>query len=147
MANFEMARLRRYRHPFTVAYLDCDNFKIINDGLGHQAGNDLLKLVAIVLKSNIRQIDVIARIGGDEFVILMPETNQEGAPVAIDRLRGSLIKNLCEKKWDITLSIGVATFYEPANSVEELLKEVDEIMYLAKKQGKNRIEYRTFGTA
>ncbi|MDQ3805871.1 MAG: GGDEF domain-containing protein, partial [Acidobacteriota bacterium] len=83
LAAAEISRARRHGHPFSVAYMDVDNFKLVNDRLGHSAGDRLLKTVADTLKQDVRDIDVVARLGGDEFAVLLPETDAEAARTAV----------------------------------------------------------------
>ena len=85
-AGMEMERSRRYGHPISVVYIDVDNFKIINDSFGHKAGDALLQSVAENIASNVRRADIVARVGGDEFALLMPETTAGGAERALERL-------------------------------------------------------------
>jgi diguanylate cyclase (GGDEF)-like protein len=140
----EIARSQRYGHPLTVAFIDCDNFKKVNDVSGHSAGDRLLKLVATTIFNNIRQIDTVARIGGDEFVILLPETDMEISRGPFVNLQNKLSEIMKENNWPVTFSIGVATFVKLPKSVNELLKESDNLMYYVKKHGKNSIKARIF---
>ena len=141
-ALIEIHRSKRYNHPLTVVYLDLDNFKWVNDNLGHQTGDTLLKLLGQVIHNNIRTIDVVARMGGDEFVILFPETDYEAAQELIERMRLKFGKLMAKHKWPVTFSIGMITFESPPISVDQIIKEADDLMYLAKKRGKNKIEHR-----
>lgn len=144
-ARLEIARARRYQHPFTVAYVDLDNFKAINDKHGHQQGDALLRRVAQTFADNVRRTDVVARIGGDEFALLFPETGYEPADVVIRKLQALLADMVQEEQLSVTFSIGAATFHQPPSSVEDLLAKADDFLYAAKREGKNRTIHQTVG--
>ncbi len=141
----EIERSRRYWHPMTLIYLDCDNFKKLNDKFGHQIGNRFLHLLATTLKSNTRDIDIVARLGGDEFAILMPETGDQIVPQAIQRLHNRLVSALRKMGWPVSLSMGAAVYLDPPVSAEDLIKSADRLMLQAKGEGKNRVQYKVFG--
>jgi diguanylate cyclase (GGDEF)-like protein len=140
----EIERSRRYHHPLTLVYLDCDNFKNVNDKFGHQIGNRFLQFLATTLESNTRNIDIVTRLGGDEFVILMPETGEQIVPYAIQRLHGHLVNALRKMGWPVTLSMGAAIYLDPPASAEDLIKSADRLMLQAKGEGKNRVQYKVF---
>ena len=137
----EISRARRFKRPLTIVYIDCDNFKEINDRLGHAAGDHVLRSVANVLKSCTRAIDTCARLGGDEFGLLLPETNSHGAHVVVKNVRDRLNAQFEGVQPRVTLSMGVATFNPPPGSVDELLAAADRLMYDGKRDGKDRIRY------
>jgi len=143
-AEAELNRCRRYGTPFTVAYFDCDNFKEANDKLGHHSGDDILRLIAETIKNNIRAMDTVARIGGDEFVILLPEFPGKSAQDFCNRIRELLLAEMRRLESGITFSLGIATFNSPAGSVDELLANADRLMYEAKKAGKDTVRHETF---
>ena len=144
-AEKEIERSRRYRHPLTLLYLDCDNFKNLNDNFGHQIGNRFLNFLAATLQINTRATDFVARLGGDEFVILMPETGEQIVPQAIQRFHTRLVDALRKKGWPVTLSIGAAIYLHPPASVDELIKSADRLMLQAKNEGKNMAQYKILG--
>jgi diguanylate cyclase (GGDEF)-like protein len=144
-AEIEIERARRNGKSFTVAYIDLDNFKIINDKGGHSVGDDLLACVAESLKQNIRKTDVLGRLGGDEFAILFPETGQKLAYRLTNRLREEVLEKMRTRDWPVTLSIGVVTFLSPPASLDEMVRTADQTMYLAKEHGKNRLIATTYG--
>ena len=144
LAGKEVERCRRYGRPLTLIYLDCDNFKEINDHFTHQGGDRLLRSLGKALQQNTRSTDIIVRMGGDEFAILMPETGDQIAPQALQRLQTRLQEGLQQSGWPITISMGAAIFLDPPESIELLIKSSDCLMFLAKNNGKNRIEYRVF---
>ena len=144
LAGKEIARSRRYKHPLTLVYLDCDNFKTVNDQFGHQTGNRVLRILASSLLNSIRATDLVARLGGDEFAILMPETGRQVAPLALKRLQTRLVDALLEDGWPVTLSMGAAIYLHPPDSVDELIKSADRLMFLAKNEGKNTVQYKIY---
>ncbi len=141
LSNSEIDRSHRYGRPFTAAYLDLDNFKEVNDRFGHSAGDDLLRSVTEILRTNLRTTDIISRLGGDEFAVLLPETGAESAGTALEKIRIMTADTMREKGWPVTMSIGAVTFLSPPDSVDAMVRQVDELMYSAKSGGKNRIRH------
>lgn len=140
----EMDRASRYRHSFTMVYLDLDNFKGVNDTLGHHAGDDLLCTVAHTLQQNSRVTDVAARLGGDEFAILLPETTPESADLYLHKIRRQLLDAMQAQSWPVTFSIGAITCTRVPGSVAEVLQLADRLMYAVKQEGKNSIRHEVF---
>jgi diguanylate cyclase (GGDEF)-like protein len=138
IANAERGRACRYGRPLTLAYLDVDNFKGINDRLGHASGDHLLVEVSRVLRDNVRASDAVARLGGDEFALLFPETDAAGAEAALRNLQKRLADAMQAADWPVTFSMGAAVFACP-ESVDEMIRAADELMYGVKKAGKNNI--------
>ncbi len=141
LASLEMVRAKRYGHPFSVAYIDLDNFKQINDKFGHTVGDDVLKIVAKTIQSNLRQTDIVARLGGDEFAIFLPESDFESTKISINKIRILLLDSMKENKWEVTFSIGAITFLEFTFSMDEVIQKADELMYSVKGNGKNNIKF------
>ena len=139
LAEMEIHRARRYDHPFTVIYIDLDDFKIVNDRFGHAMGDKLLRSLAQALHKKIRTTDLVARLGGDEFGILLPETGPEVAELIVRRLQDAGVTLMQKKGWPMPFSMGVVTFLEPPASVGEILTTSDTVMYTAKKNGKHGI--------
>jgi len=139
LADREINRMQRYNRSFSVAYIDLDNFKPVNDSFGHDEGDILLSIVAKTITNNIRAIDVVARLGGDEFVILLSEIGDTSAYSVVRKLQKELLNIMKKNGWPVTFSIGLVTFNIPPNSVNEILKETDALMYAAKQGGKNMI--------
>jgi len=136
-AEVEAERCRRHGSMVTVAYLDVDGFKAINDAGGHSAGDTLLRDVAGCMSGHMRAVDVVARLGGDEFAILLPDTGlQEAAPV-LERLRWMLDGLVREHGWPVTFSIGAVTFPSGVPSADEMVRQADDLMYSVKRSGKN----------
>jgi len=140
-ARIEINRSFRYNQPLTLAYIDIDNLKLINDTYGHSKGDDLLRIVAESMNTMLRSTDIVSRLGGDEFAILMPDTNEEHAKVAITKVQVQLREIVKKNGLPVTFSVGVITCYGPTCSQDELIKMADNLMYGAKKNGKNTIKY------
>ncbi len=135
----EVQRAKRQQQPFSIIGIDLDYLKRINDTYGHFYGDIAIKTIADVLKSNARSVDVPARIGGEEFNILLPGIGSEGAMVAAERIRKSIERMDIETIGHITGSLGVATYFEHTDNVEELLELTDQAMYASKRNGRNRV--------
>ena len=131
--------MRRYSRPLALLYLDLDDFKAVNDQHGHQTGDAVLRLVANAMRRAIRQSDIVGRLGGDEFGVLMPETDGVVAEAAATRL-ASGIRTVFQGTPSVTASIGlVSTINVASLGVEELLRRADTAMYEAKRSGKDRV--------
>jgi diguanylate cyclase (GGDEF)-like protein len=139
VARRELAGSHRYRSALTLAYVDLDNFKSVNDSMGHSAGDELLKTVAATLASQLRPTDLVARMGGDEFAVLMPHTDIHEARVAFERVRDALQCGMAERGWEVTFSVGIASVTRMVGSIDDLLAYADRLMYRAKELGKDRI--------
>lgn len=137
----EVEKSRRYKIPLSLLFLDIDDFKQVNDTLGHLRGDKILRQVATILKRGIRQADLLCRYGGDEFVMLLSQTPPDQAMMLAERLRQGVAQssvNRLEQRCKVTVSIGVAGL-EPEMRMEDLIKEADEALYRAKQAGKNRV--------
>ena len=137
----ESARNQRTGNPFSVAYIDCDNFKDVNDQSGHEQGDALLRTVAKAIKRVLRATDAVGRLGGDEFVVLLPDTGSESALQILDRLRSQLDKLMAQNNWPVTFSIGLGVFNRPGLSPEEIIHRCDVLMYRVKDHGKNGLAW------
>lgn len=139
----EVARSRRYGHPFSLLMLDVDHFKSVNDNHGHQAGDTVLKAVAGILGKSARPADIAARYGGEEFVLILPETDAQAAFAVAERLRETMgrypIVIRKGKHLNVTVSIGVACFPADADKEEALIAAADQALYAAKKAGRDRV--------
>jgi diguanylate cyclase (GGDEF)-like protein len=140
----EIERQQRHGRPFSLVYIDLDNFKSINDLYGHRTGDELLKIVAGTIAENLRVIDAVARLGGDEFAILLLETPADAAQLAMERMQALLLATMRQQQWPVTFSIGIATCLVPPPSVDALIQLADAQMYLVKKNGKNNIRLSTY---
>jgi diguanylate cyclase len=137
----EAARAQRYRSPLCFAVIDLDNFKKLNDRLGHQAGDEALRHLVTVVRSMVRPSDTIGRYGGEEFVLLLPETTAADATVVLERLQRELTRQFFlhnNEKVLITFSAGVAGL-QPGEAGGQALARADEAMYQAKRRGRNRV--------
>ena len=138
----ENRRLQRHPGSLTLAYIDLDDFKRVNDDRGHAAGNALLLSVAQMMTTTVRSTDFVARLGGDEFAILLPDTNSEAAKSVLTKVQEKLLQQLQEQKHMVTFSIGAVTFARMQDNPSEMIYRADEAMYAVKQRGKNGIEYR-----
>jgi diguanylate cyclase (GGDEF)-like protein len=140
----ELSRAERYNRQMSVLMVDLDNFKQFNDSVGHPAGDRILENIALTIMNSIRSIDIAARYGGDEFVIVLPETDTGMALHIAERLRSSIAETPLEGVSDkslpdkLTASIGIVCCPQHGSTVEGLLKCADEALYRAKDQGRNR---------
>ena len=137
----EFERLQRYQRPLSLVVCDIDHFKSINDTYGHQAGDKVLRIIARSIASRLRKTDFIARIGGEEFVVLMPETDADQAYGVINKIREAIAKcpfHFKEKPVSITLSFGVTAF-AGEDKPEAVFARSDKALYQAKEQGRNRV--------
>jgi diguanylate cyclase (GGDEF)-like protein len=143
-ATLEVERARRNRRPLALAYVDADDFKDVNDRLGHAQGDALLVTVAQTLRGTTRSVDAVARLGGDEFGLLLPETSAAETEALLSRLRGALLGAMAWKGWNVGFSIGAAVFVAPPGSVDEMMARADELMYAAKREAKGSIRVGVF---
>jgi diguanylate cyclase (GGDEF)-like protein len=138
-AQRELDRSRRYGHHLSLLYVDVDDFKRVNDVAGHDQGDRVLRTLAAVAQSSVRSIDFVARLGGDEFVVLLPETSSGEAGRIARRLRTDLDGAATFSGYPITCSVGVVTYRDLPQTVDDLLRAADATMYEAKTGGRNRI--------
>ena len=144
LADIELERARRFRQSFSIVYMDLDNFKQINDHFGHTAGDNLLRLLAQAIVAVTRKGDLFARIGGDEFVLLLPNTNGQNIHTVVEKIRGAVARDFLANQLEVTVSMGVVTFSTPPASVDELIRSADGMMYQVKTGGKNGVIYKSF---
>ncbi len=142
-ADAEIKRAKDSELTFSAAYLDIDDFKLINDNLGHSTGDAVLRKVAQIINENTRKSDILARFGGDEFVMLFPETSDVAALNIAKKLQTALIASMNENNWPVTFSIGLVTFNVIPDTVDGILKVADSQMYASKQNGKNMIKHKT----
>jgi diguanylate cyclase (GGDEF)-like protein len=138
VAERELLRALRYGRPLSLAYLDLDGFKLVNDTLGHSVGDRLLQAFVAELLTQVRPTDVVARIGGDEFVILMPETAPEDAAVALARIRERLLERMRMYGWPVTVSVGISAPSGPGTTLDALVADADRAMYEDKRRARER---------
>ncbi len=136
-AGVEIARLRRDAGPLTLALIDVDDFKKINDSFGHAVGDSVLAGVVARLEKVVRGAVVVARIGGDEFALLLPDTSSQDASSLSPRLREALSGVTADGSNPIRFSMGMVTFIQAPPSLDAMMREVDELLYSVKSNGKN----------
>jgi diguanylate cyclase (GGDEF)-like protein/PAS domain S-box-containing protein len=141
----EINRFDRFGRPFTLVYLDLDNFKIVNDEKGHAEGDRVLVEVVRVVNGRLRKTDIFSRQGGDEFIILLAETEASLAEEFIKLLQSDLNKAMQKHKWSVTFSLGVLVCLDSVSNAADLIKMTDSLMYEVKKQGKNNVKYSVLG--
>ena len=135
----ELLRASRYKRPISLAYIDLDGFKQVNDSRGHKVGDALLRTTAQTFQARIRRTDLVARLGGDEFAILLPNTGLTGAKTIMQRLQAGFVRQMVESEAGVTLSAGVISFTSLPASMEEMIHQADSLMYQAKAAGKNEV--------
>jgi diguanylate cyclase (GGDEF)-like protein len=133
----EFIRYKRYKIAFSIVFIDIDRFKNVNDTLGHKAGDDILISVTNSITSDLRDLDICTRYGGDEFVLVLPHTNQSKAYEIAERIRKK-VETHSYKLSNITLSMGIACCPYHANTLETLMAEADKAVYMSKDKGKNQ---------
>ena len=139
----EIRRTQRDIHPMTVVYFDVDDFKTINDTFGHHKGDECLRLVAETINGHMRSTDTIARMGGDEFAILLPEQGYDDSGIVIAMIREKVEEINRKNSMKVTLSIGAVTYLCPPDTTDEIIKFADSLMYIVKQSGKNGIKHET----
>ena len=143
LSSREFQRAKRYSQPVSLMMIDVDYFKSVNDKFGHDTGDRVLKTLASLLKAKLRQVDIIGRVGGEEFAVLLPATDLSLAREAAERLRQNIQNtsfNFQDLRLRITVSIGLASIDRKVSSITALIKKADEALYSAKLKGRNRVE-------
>jgi diguanylate cyclase (GGDEF)-like protein len=142
VVELELKRAERFQSPLGLLLVDLDDFKLVNDRFGHGTGDEVLRALSDVFRESLRDVDLAARLGGEEFAVLLPETDYSGAAGVAERLRASLasleLATPDGEGFGVTASFGVAVYPE-AQSVDELLRTADAALYRAKAEGKNRV--------
>lgn len=142
LAEIEWMRFSRYDRPLSLLMIDVDNFKAVNDRLGHDAGDKVIAMIADACRREKRDTDVLARVGGEEFAMLLPETNAADAAKFAERLRREIAEPTARdfrKVARVTISVGVAQAGPDANGITKLMKQADNALYEAKRQGRDRV--------
>jgi diguanylate cyclase (GGDEF)-like protein len=140
-AQAEIERARRNQQPFTLALVDLDDFKHVNDTLGHEAGDAVLVAVSDLLRERLRVVDVVCRVGGDEFALLLPETSNSEAATAFRDLLQRVSRSLRQRGWPVGLSLGAMTFNSAPRSLDAALRGADTLLYEAKRAGKGQLRH------
>lgn len=144
VVTFELHRSRRYGRPVSLACLDVDGFERVNQGSGYAAGDALLGRMGSVLTAGLRTSDIVARIAGDEFAILLPETTGAGAQVVLEKLRERLMEALAESDHALTISVAIQSADDGTAAVEPLFRQVDELMQEVKRAGPGNTRFRPY---
>jgi len=140
----EMEVCRRYNRSLSIAYVDCDDFKAVNDRFGHHVGDELLRMVAHTMTRKLRASDLAGRLGGDEFAIMLPETSAEACRMVIEMLQQRLLDEMQQHDWPVTFSIGIATFARIPQTIDDMIRQADKLMYMVKHAGKGAIRQEVF---
>ena len=143
----EIARSNRHKRPLSVLMIDIDNFKTVNDTMGHLAGDAALKAMATLIREIIRREELFSRFGGEEFAIILPETKIEQAIILAEKIRAIVENNQFDfesKTFNITVSIGVATTDgDPPATIDQLIQQSDARLYMAKNSGRNKVVFQS----
>lgn len=142
LATHEFAVAKRYRHPLSVLLFDIDLFKHINDQFGHQVGDEIIKQVVQMARGHLRDADVLARYGGDEFIVLSPQTKAQQLAVVAERIRQDIasIRFAADQgAASVTTSVGIADGLFPNDTLDRLIQRADQALYSAKVAGRNRV--------
>ncbi len=135
---------KRHDLPVTMAFMDLDRFKEVNDTLGHAVGDDLLRTVAAGMRAHFRAEDLLARLGGDEFAAIMPGMTAQDARTRLESLRDKIREAMGQRRWPVTLSIGAVSFVVVEGGIEDMVSAADAVMYEAKAAGRDRLVLRAF---
>ncbi|MHC2993989.1 MAG: sensor domain-containing diguanylate cyclase [Candidatus Atribacteria bacterium] len=141
----EVKRAQRFKHPLALIMADIDHFKEFNDAYGHLEGNEVLQNIAGILQLNVREVDIVARFGGEEFIIILPEANKKEAHKIAERIRikvedYNFINKKSHPNEKATLSLGVTSCFQESITPQGLIYKVDQALYQAKRKGRNRVE-------
>ena len=141
LAQREFRRARRHRRPLTAIMLDIDHFKKVNDTYGHAVGDQVLQIIAARCRETVREIDILGRYGGEEFVVLLLETDIDGTCVMAERLRQCVAEPPISTDGGplvITISLGIAILDKECTDLDNLLRRADQALYVSKRNGRNR---------
>ena len=144
LAQYEMLLSQRLGTPYTLAFLDIDDFKSVNDTYGHKKGDELLKSIITCISLHLRKTDIVTRMGGDEFSIFFPGTDHPAAKVISQKIRAELAAYSRSNDWSITVSMGVVTCSDGSCGLDEIMTVADNLMYQVKSTGKNNVAYAVY---
>ena len=147
LLNQQLDLSTRYQYPVTLAYVDIDRFKQINDTFGHVVGDTVLATVAATLKAHLRKVDIIGRLGGDEFAVILPHTAADRARIALLKVQEHVRAEMRANSWPVTLSIGAVTTRDGRAQAEALLHAADDLMYEVKNSGRDAIRVQDLPAA
>lgn len=143
IAEVEFSRTRRFKHSLAAIMIDLDHFKLVNDTYGHLVGDQVLRTVAEHMQSSLRAVDILGRVGGEEFLAILPETSIEGGLIIAERLRLAIEQNPFSTRSGliyVTASLGMAVITKGCLSLDVLINQADKALYVAKRNGRNRVE-------
>ena len=140
----EINHARQSKQPFTLAYIDIDNFKAVNDQFGHAIGDEVLRTFVDQTQKSLRKTDVIARLGGDEFAILFPVTDQDAAQIVIAKIQQDILDRMNQNHWTVTFSMGALTCIATPQTINEIIKMADDLMYSVKHDHKNGVKFSIY---
>jgi diguanylate cyclase (GGDEF)-like protein len=144
-ARIEISRSAKYKRPLTLAYIDIDNLRHVNYTLGHIAGDYILHEVAQIMRSTLRPTDIISRLGGSKFAVLMPETNNENATVIIYKVQEHLLDAVKKKGWQVMFPTGVVTCDGTTYTIDELITKAEDLMNAARETDKKAVKSKILG--
>lgn len=139
-----LASANRQSIPVSIVFVDVDKFKEINDSFGHDIGDRLLTLVANTMKASVRSTDVVGRVGGDEFALILPDLNGGSALTFVEKLQNALLDVMKNEQWPATFSIGIASFQTSPKHLEAAVTKADSLMYCVKRNGRNKITQQIY---
>lgn len=139
-----LASANRQSIPVSIVFVDVDKFKEINDSFGHDTGDRLLTLVANTMKTSVRSTDVVGRVGGDEFALILPDLSGSSALTFVEKLQNALLDVMKAENWPATFSIGVASFHTSPKHLEAAVTKADSLMYCVKRNGRNKITQQIY---
>lgn len=140
--DYAIERSRRNKSPASLLLIDIDHFKLINDQHGHAAGDSVLKELVRLINNRARKLDLLFRVGGEEFLLLLPDTHEDNAALVAEDIRAAVAATPLLQEWRVTVSIGVSELH-PGESAATWLKHADDAMYVAKNTGRDRVVHRT----
>lgn len=143
----DLALAHRRKSPLTLAYVDLDDFRVVNDRHGHAGGDRVLRVIGDALSRSVRESDTAARVGGDEFALILVDTDSQGAQQAISNITRELKQSLSAEGWGVTCSIGALTIVNPETSPEQAVAAADELMYQVKHSGKGAVAFSVWDKA
>lgn len=143
-AEVELERCRRNGTPTAILYVDCDDFKQVNDTRGHREGDRVLQKIAESMKASLRSTDILARFGGDEFAAMLPDSGESQARAVAEKLHKALSEALDDNGYALTCSLGVAVFAAVPENLEAMIHRADELMYRVKESGKGAAQIDVF---
>jgi diguanylate cyclase (GGDEF)-like protein len=146
LAEGEIERAKRYGRPISLAFIDLDNFKTVNDKFGHKMGNEVLTTMADAFRADLRSTDIVGRFGGDEFAIMLPEAGASAAASAMSKLKDGVAVAMGGNGWLVTMSLGLVTYEAAPPGLEEIVKVADALMYSVKDSSKDRITQKVIET-